>query len=294
MTKLVKMMLPVGAIVIGAIAALATRSPGKAEHQHHSSSMAAPATTATTATPENQGKDSATIAGSALEVINVAKYTYIRVGAANEPGQWTAVPSAKVAVGDAVRVVDAHEMRDFQSGTLNRKFPVIYFGILDSGAAAPAAAAAGDNNPHGMPPSNTTDSQSPTVAAGSASSLNPHAAPAPESDLVPVGKVAKAKGALGRTVAAIYAESAQLKGKQVRIRAVVVKVVSNVMGRTFLHLRDGTGNKATGTHDLTVTTSEQPKVGDTVLYEGTVATDIDFGSGYRYPVLVQEARTVTE
>jgi hypothetical protein len=62
------------------------------------------------------------------------------------------------------------------------------------------------------------------------------------------------------------------------------------MGRNWLHLRDGTGSSANKDHDLTVTTSETAAVGDVVLVRGTVRKDLDFGAGYAYAVLVEEAK----
>jgi tartrate dehydratase beta subunit/fumarate hydratase class I family protein len=45
---------------------------------------------------------------------------------------------------------------------------------------------------------------------------------------------------------------------------------------------------------LTVTTASRTKVGDTVLVTGTVATDRDFGAGYKYSVIIEDAKVVVE
>jgi len=118
---------------------------------------------------------------------------------------------------------------------------------------------------------------------------NPHPVPIAGGDGVPVGNVTKAEGEQGRTVAEVYAERRKLRGQKVRIRGVVVKRVAGVLNRVFVHVRDGSGQAKNGDHDLTVTTSVEPAVGSTVLYEGTVTTDKDFGAGYTYPVIVEEA-----
>ncbi len=103
--------------------------------------------------------------------------------------------------------------------------------------------------------------------------------------------VAVASDAANKTVAEIHQEKAQLAGKQVRVSGEIVKVNNKIMGRNFLHLRDGTGKQ--GSNDLTVTSQETAEVGDQVVIVGTVSTDVDFGSGYTYPLLIEKA-TVTK
>jgi hypothetical protein len=62
------------------------------------------------------------------------------------------------------------------------------------------------------------------------------------------------------------------------------------MGKNWLHVRDGTGAQAKGDNDITVTTSGgEWQVGDVVTVVGTVRTDKDFGAGYAYPVIIEEA-----
>jgi hypothetical protein len=102
-------------------------------------------------------------------------------------------------------------------------------------------------------------------------------------------KVAKATGPDARTVAEISAKNADLKGKKVAVRGKVVKFTPAVLGKNWIHLRDGTGSAADGTNDIVVTTKDEAKVGDVVLVKGVVQTDRDLGSGYSYKILVEEA-----
>ena len=94
---------------------------------------------------------------------------------------------------------------------------------------------------------------------------------------------------VSKSVEALYKEKTALKGQQVRLQGKIVKVNNQIMGRNFLHLQDGTGSAADGNNDLTVTSQETAEVGDQVTIIGTVAVDHDFGSGYLYPLMVQEA-----
>jgi hypothetical protein len=102
-------------------------------------------------------------------------------------------------------------------------------------------------------------------------------------------KVPKATGPDARTVAEILAKGADLKDKPVVVRGKVVKYTAGVMGKNWVHLRDGSGSAADNTNDVVVTTKDETKVGDVVLARGTVRTDVNLGSGYSYKVLVEEA-----
>ena len=79
-----------------------------------------------------------------------------------------------------------------------------------------------------------------------------------------------------------------------RVRGVVVKAVANVLNRTFVHLRDGSGSTDTETHDLTAMLDSTPQVGDRILVEGTLTVDKDFGSGYQYRAILENASVVSE
>jgi hypothetical protein len=61
------------------------------------------------------------------------------------------------------------------------------------------------------------------------------------------------------------------------------------MGKNWAHLRDGSGSAADNSNDVLVTTKDQTKVGDVVTAKGVVHLDKDFGAGYTYKVLVEDA-----
>ena len=117
---------------------------------------------------------------------------------------------------------------------------------------------------------------------------HPAAKPGEEVDL---SGIAKAEG--GKTVAEVFAEKASLAGKPVTVRGKVVKVNGGIMGKNWLHVRDGSG--AEGTNDLTVTTSgELPELGTIVVVTGPVTLDKDFGMGYQYAVILEDADVKVE
>jgi len=102
-------------------------------------------------------------------------------------------------------------------------------------------------------------------------------------------KVEKAKGADAYTVSETYEKAGKLDKKTVVVRGKVVKVSKGIMGKNWVHLRDGSGDPAKGTNDLVATTQNLPKVGDVVTAKGTLYKDKDFGAGYKYQVIVEEA-----
>ena len=102
-------------------------------------------------------------------------------------------------------------------------------------------------------------------------------------------QVEKAKGADAYTVAEVYEKAEKLDKKTVAVRGKVVKVAKGIMGRNWVHLRDGSGDPAKGTNDLVATTKDDPKVGDVVTAKGTLSKDKDFGSGYKYRAIIEGA-----
>ena len=96
----------------------------------------------------------------------------------------------------------------------------------------------------------------------------------------------------GKTVAELFATRRELDQKKVTVRGTVVKLTEGVLGKTYLHLRDGTGSPEQGDDDLTVTTTEPFALGETVELEGQLAIDQDVGVGYSYPALLADAARV--
>lgn len=211
------------------------------------------------------------ITGKVLERVDASPYCYLRLKTAK--GEvWAAVPEAKLEKGAEVTLANPMMMVNFESKTLKRTFPEIYFANLAPAGGAAAAA--------------------PATGAAAAPAGNPHGAMGTAGPAVEVGKVDKAGGSDARTVAEAWGQKGALKGKTVTIRGKVVKFNAGVLGKNWIHLQDGSGDAAKGTHDITFTTQEVAAKGDTLTLRGTVALDKDFGSGYTYPILVEDAKVV--
>ena len=232
--------------------------------------------------------ESGDFSGKVAETMNAASYTYVLVDTGSKK-LWAAAPRFNVKVGDTVKVGSPMPMQNYQSKTLNRTFDMVYFtgSVSVNGAPAsstPAAAAGGQPAlPAGHPP------------IGSAT----QAAALPEGH-PPIGGAAQTPSAIkgikkaegGSTVAEVYANKAKLNGKKTVVRGKVVKFNSMIMDRNWIHIQDGTGKP--GSNDLLVTSKSPAKVGDTISATGTIATNKDFGSGYKYDVLMEDAEVVKE
>ncbi len=201
------------------------------------------------------------VKGEVLETLNAPGFTYLRLKT-KEGEAWAAIPATPIKTGAEVTIENVTRMKNFESKSLKKTFPVILLGDL---AGAPRGAQAVANE----------------VAAAHADVAKPTGAPD--------AKVARATGANARTVAEIISKSAELKDKPVMVRAKVVKYNGGIMGKNWVHLRDGSGSAADQTNDLMVTTASEARVGDVVLMQGTIRTDKNFGAGYAYKVMVEDA-----
>ncbi len=198
----------------------------------------------------------APIKGEVLETMNAGGYTYLRLNTGSGE-TWAAVNRATVSKGARVSIENAMEMENFESRSLKRTFPKILFGSL-AGSGNPAA----------------------EMAAA-------HAGVA-RADVADV-RVPKAVGANARTVAEIVTKGNELKDQPVLVRGKVVKYNPGIMGLNWVHLRDGSGSAADGSNDVLVTTKEPSQVGDVVSVRGLVRVNKDFGAGYSYKVMIEEA-----
>jgi hypothetical protein len=112
-----------------------------------------------------------------------------------------------------------------------------------------------------------------------------HIAVVTEAQSLRAIRISQPEGAIA--IADLFAQRHRLDGARVRVRGRVVKVNSGIFDRNWVHLVDGSGQ--TGTDDLTVTTTEEVKVGQLVDAHGTLTADKDLGFGYRYDALLEDA-----
>jgi hypothetical protein len=72
----------------------------------------------------------------------------------------------------------------------------------------------------------------------------------------------------------------------------VVKYTANIMGRNWIHIKDGSAKDEKG--ELTVTTTDRTSLGKTIIVSGNLVLNKDIGSGYKFPVLIENAEIIEE
>lgn len=205
------------------------------------------------------------------EVIQASAYTYLKVTEGSQE-KWMAITKQEVQTGDILYYDEALQMTNFHSKDLDRTFDVVYFVNQVSQAPVfnhPAAAMPGSGSMGGM----TGNMHSGKVDPGKKNEIS----------------VDKIEGE--HTIASVYDNRNQLAEKEIEIRGMVVKVNRQIMGKNWVHIQDGTDSK--GKYDLTITTQDLADVGDEVTFKGKISVNKDFGSGYYYELIMEDANLLT-
>ena len=220
----------------------------------------------------------AALKGKVAETMDASGYTYVRLDDGSGKEMWAAVPKTELKVGEEISLQGGSVMENFNSKSLNKTFEKIIFAtgvsrgnekeVAGNAAGAPASFDA------------AVKKEGAEASGGSAGNVVPF------SDL----KVEKAAGPDGHVVGEVFEKSVGLDKKNVAVKGQVVKVSRNIMGKNWLHIQDGTGDPNKNTHDLVVTTMDTAEKGDIVVVEGPAAANKDFGSGYKYDIMIEDAK----
>jgi hypothetical protein len=194
------------------------------------------------------------------EVINGNSYTYLK-GKEGDAVFWMAVTRREMKVGESITFRNPMEMPNFTSKELKKTFETIYF-----------VSEIGNESSH-------FDTKP--------SAINPH-----QKDAVEAKKISVEPVEGGVSIGDLISNKDSYSKKVIVIKGKVVKFNKAIMGKNWVHLQDGTG--APGSNDLLVTTQDTVAVGDVVVFEGTIALNKDFGSGYSYEILMEEAKLQSE
>lgn len=213
--------------------------------------------------------------GKIVETMNGGGYTYILLQTSAKQ-VWVAIREMKVNVGQEIALMPGIEMTNFTSKSVNRIFESIIFS--DGPISQQGSAADQDHASHGGIHGNADSSQESTAGSKGA-------APHSYEDI----KIDKAAGPNAYTIVELFEKKSELNQKEVVIRGQVVKVSPQIMGKNWLHVQDGTGYPQNDTNDIVVTTGDLPSVGDVVIINGVLYADKDFGSGYRYDAIIEQA-----
>ncbi len=237
------------------------------------------------------------ITGEVKETMNAGGYTYLLLNADGET-KWVAGPKTKIKVGDKVSISSPMAMENFKSAVLRREFKIIFFTgkiIVGDGSNMKPSTLPHTSMPKmGMPELAKSKATSPHantdehMKSASADSTEPNGhVNAATKKSEPIKGIKKAKN--GKTIDDVLKQKKDLAGKSVKIRGKVIKFTAKVMNKNWLHIKDS----STG-GDLTVTTNAKAKIGDTVIVDGKITLNKDFGFGYIYDVILEDAKLTIE
>jgi hypothetical protein len=210
------------------------------------------------------------------EVIQGSTYTYIR--AKENSGEfWMAISKQEVQSGEVYFYSEGLPMQNFHSKEVDRTFDEIYFvseisktpiqkgamGSMGSGAMGGMGSMGGNSNAPAHSGKVSSEQNSAIIVKKSAGEI---------------------------TVAQVFANRDNYSGKEIEIKGVVVKVNKEVMGKNWIHIQDGTSDN--GIFDLTVTSTDVAEVNDEIKVKGKITLNKDFGYGYSYEVIMEEAKIV--
>jgi hypothetical protein len=192
-----------------------------------------------------------------LEVIDGTTYSYLK-GINNNKEIWVAIRKQPITVGAAYYYEQALEMKNFHSKELNQTFPSIYFlnSISDKALADDVQVS------HSM-----------------------NMKPSPkkiEVDLKQDDNFTSIKD--------VYQNNEKLSNSVIKVKGKVTKINKNILNKNWIHIQDGTVHN--DKFDLTITTNQVVNIGEVVEFEGILKTNVDFGSGYKYDVILEQAKII--
>ena len=188
------------------------------------------------------------------EFLHTSKYTYLNVSE-NDSKFWIAAPRMEVEKGETLHYQGALTMYDFESKEYNRTFDTLY--LVGGVSREPIMSARESVN---------------TLLSERNNSTKPAAI-----------KIDAIDG--GVTIKELFENKEKYAGKTIRVKGQCVKINRHIMGRNWVHLDDGSMPNS----DLTITTNEEVEVGSVVVFEGKITLNKDFGSGYSYDIIMEEA-----
>lgn len=190
------------------------------------------------------------------EVLPASRYVYLLV---TEKGNqfWIATRKQEVVIGETYFYRGGLLKTNFESKEHNRVFERIY---LVNSLVAQA---------HG---NNTATLK--TATASTETNLNNSESSSNSSPIEIEGSI---------KIAEIVGNPQKYEGKSVQLSGRCVKVNPNIMGRNWIHLKDGSNDE----YDLVVTSNTFVPEGTLVTFTAVVGLNKDFGAGYKYDLILE-------
>ncbi|HIB76919.1 MAG TPA: hypothetical protein EYO58_04730 [Flavobacteriales bacterium] len=90
------------------------------------------------------------------------------------------------------------------------------------------------------------------------------------------------------SISDVVTDPMKYAGTIVRVHGQITKVNESIMDRNWIHLKDGTADD----YDFVLTSKVSVPVGHSVTFEGLITTDKDFGAGYIYELIMEDAAPI--
>jgi hypothetical protein len=199
----------------------------------------------------------------AKDILHTERYTYMDV---EEGGErfWIAIPKKDVQVGETYYYLGGLLKRNFKSQEYDRVFETIY--LVSDVRSEPIF----------------TGNSTVSEALASVGDKGPGEAGARTQD-----HVHKSENSV--SLEELFTNREKYAGKEIEVTGKCVKINKAIMGRNWVHIQDGTGGDEP--YDLTITTSADVPLGTVVTMRGTITLNKDFGAGYKYDIIMENAHT---
>lgn len=194
------------------------------------------------------------------EVLQTTSYTYLYVKE-NDSLSWLAVPKMDAQTGHTYYYSEGLPMTEFESKELHRTFAKVLF----LGGVSEQPIGTEQPNPH----------------AGGTEGYTRKSGTEARKDI----KISVPAGCI--SIADLFAHKSDYEGKTVKVYGQVTKYSPQIMNKNWIHIQDGT--TANGKYDLTITSMDEAKIDELVTFEGKVVADKDFGYGYKFEVMLEDA-----
>ena len=200
------------------------------------------------------------------EVIQVESYTYLYV-IENDEKKWLAAPRMEANIGEVYYYKGGMLMKNFKSAELDKTFDEVYFLSKIMNVDFVDAKTGKVNKDNFVTEAETT--REPLTLGIAYDKIE--------------GRV---------SLAELFENMKKFEGKKIKVVGKVTKFNSGILGKNWIHLSDGTSFE--GQNDLMITSQETAIVNDEVILEGVVALDKDFGAGYFYKIILEQAILIKE
>ncbi|MBK8348376.1 MAG: SH3-like domain-containing protein [Saprospiraceae bacterium] len=192
----------------------------------------------------------------ANEVLQTERYTYLNVTEADK-AFWIATAKTDAKKGLTYLYRGGLMKTNFESIEFKRTFDTIYLvSNIISATAHPGGNISGDQT-HNLSQPATTSSEMPVV-----------------------------KNAV--KLSDLFTNKTKYDGQIITVSGECIKVNNGIMGRNWVHIQDGSKLKGKAI-DLTVTTNMNIEIGSKLALKGKITLNKDFGAGYKYEIIMEEA-----